>query len=115
MAAEQRFEEVAEIHSLAGAGIAIAELEAAVPAGRRMELLAAPVALADVVVRGALLRVVQRFVGLRHFLEACLGVGLLADVGMVFARQLAIGALDLVLGGVALHTEGGVVVLELHG
>ncbi len=115
LAAEHRREEVAEVGLLARTtAAAAAELEAAVPARRRLEVLPALLAPADVVVRGTLFRVAQRFVGLGHFLEARFGVGLLADIGVVFAGELAVGALDLVGRGAALHTEGCVVVLEFH-
>src|SRR5690606_4484470 len=40
--------------------------------------------------------------------------GLLADVGMVLARQPAIGGLDLRLAGIGLHAQNTVVILELH-
>ena len=78
------------------AEIAAAELEATVPAGRWVERLAVLVAQSDVVVRGPLLGVAQRFVGLGHLLESGLGIGLLADIRVVLARQLAVSALDLV-------------------
>ena len=91
-----------------------AELEATVPTRWRLEGLPAGVALRDVVVGCAALCVDQGLVRLRHFLEARLRFGLLADVGVVLARQLAVGAFDLVLRRRARYTQRGVVVLEFH-
>src|SRR5690606_24033905 len=83
---------------------------------RRPELLAGPVAVrAQLVVLGALVLVAQHLVGLVDGLEALLGARLLADVGVVLARQPAVGGLDLRLAGRRLDAEGFVVVLELHG
>jgi hypothetical protein len=72
-----------------------------------------PVA-SDAVVGGAALGVLQHLVGLGHVLEARLGLDLLADVGVVLARKLAVGALDRGLVGGALDAEHGVVVLVVH-
>src|SRR5690606_3618575 len=47
-------------------------------------------------------------------LELVLGVGLLAHVRVVLARELAVGRLDLGLARARLHAEDVVVVLELH-
>src|SRR5690606_13362538 len=63
---------------------------------------------------GALFRVAQHFVRLTDFLEALLGVRFLAHVRVVFAGELAIGTLDLVLRGAALDTEDFVVVAKFH-
>ena len=93
------------------AAAALGELLA--PIGRRAEILARRVA-AELIVRGALLRVLERLVGLRHFLELLLGVLFLRHVGVILARELAIGGLDLVGGRVFLHAENRVVVLVLH-
>jgi hypothetical protein len=65
-------------------------------ARRRPEFLPGLPVRAEPVVRAALLGILQDLVGLADFLEAGLGVGLLADVRVVLARQLAVGALDLV-------------------
>ena len=53
--------------------------------------------LAQLVVGGALFRVGEDRVGLVDLLHALLGVRLLGDVRMVFARKLAIGLADLLL------------------
>ena len=93
--------EVAGVETAAIAGAA--ELGAGVPVRRRLgaALLPSP---ADFVVGGALLGILQHFPGLGDVLEARLGVGLLRDVGVVLARQLAVGALDLVGRRVARST-----------
>jgi hypothetical protein len=91
-----------------------AELEAAVPARRRLERLAALRTLADAVVGGALFLVAQHFVGFVEFLHSRRRIGSLADVRMVLAREAAKRLLDLVVAGRALDTQCLVVVLELH-
>ena len=97
-----------------GAALAAAELEAGVPVRRRLELLAGLPVAAHLVVGGALLRVLQDLVGLVDLLEARLGVGHLADVGVVLAGELAVGLLDVVLRRAARDAERLVVVLVLH-
>src|SRR5438105_4716370 len=69
---------------------------------------------AELVVRRALFRILQRFIRLADFLEFLLGVGLFRYVGMVFARELAIRLLDVIIAGAALDAEGRVVVLVFH-
>jgi hypothetical protein len=66
----------------------------------------------DLVVLLALGGVAQHVVGGRDLLESLLG-GLVArvGVGVVLLGQLAVGARDLLLGGVLPDSEGGVVVL----
>ncbi|CPJ87396.1 Uncharacterised protein [Bordetella pertussis] len=113
LAAEQRREEIAEL--LVALAIArVVELEALVPAWRRLESAVGRHAGGQVVVGLPLLLVAQHVVGFVDVAHARFRVAFLADVRMVFARQLAIGAPDLVFGGVALHAENLVVVLELH-
>src|SRR5690606_19236433 len=87
--------------------------ELAFPVGRRTELLPAAVA-SQLVVRAALVLVAQRLVGFGHLLEAFLRVLFLRNVGVVFARELAIRLFDVRLGGVARDSERLVVVLVLH-
>jgi hypothetical protein len=99
----------------AEARIAATELVAAAPVRRRLELLSALVAFAQIVICSTLLGVLKRFVGFGHLLESSFRVGLLAHVGVVLARQLAVGTLDFILGGAALHAESRVIVFELHG
>jgi len=87
-------------------------------AGRRLEVLAVAPMLAELVVALALLGVAEHVVGLGNALEPGLDLGALVRrmaVGMPLLRQLAIGALDLVLGSAAAHAERVVVVLEFHG
>ena len=61
--------------------------------------------LAVAVVRRALLRIAQHLVRLGDLLEVLLGVGRRVAVGMVLHRELAIGLLDVGVGGVAGHAE----------
>src|SRR5690606_29485347 len=56
----------------------------------------------------------QRFIGLVDRLELLLGALFLADVRVVFARQPAVGGLDLGLARAGLDAEDAVVVLEFH-
>ena len=118
-AAEQRLEEVAEVLAghVAHAGRRAAagrELEAAVPAGRRLEVLAGAAAARQLVVGGALLRVGEHGVGLVDLAHARGRVGLLADVRVVLAGELAVGLLHRLGVGALVDPEGLVVVLEVH-
>src|SRR5690606_34313883 len=70
---------------------------------------------AQFVVFGAFVGAFQRFIGFRGVLELGLGVFFLADIGVVFARQLAIGRLDGLVVGCRLHAEYLVIVFEVHG
>jgi hypothetical protein len=79
-----------------------------------MELLARLPVGPEAVVRRPFLRVLEDLIGLTDLLEALFGIGLLADVGVILAGKLAVGALDLVLGGVAGDAHGLVVVFEFH-
>src|ERR1700730_3648762 len=90
------------------------ELEAAAPVRRRPELLAGFPVGAELVVRRALLGVLQHLVGLLHLLEARLRVGLLAHVGVVLAREAPVSALDLIRACGSLHAQDLVVVTEFH-
>jgi hypothetical protein len=67
--------------------------------------------MAEAVVLGPLLLVAEDVIGILHFLEAALGL-LVAGiaVGMIFAGQLAVGLLDLVVCGVALDAQDVVVI-----
>ena len=71
--------------------------------------------VAVLVVGGAFLRVAQGFISLAQFLEFFLG-GLVTRifVGMIFQGQLAIGLLDLLLAGIAVHAQNLVVVAFCH-
>ena len=99
--AEQRFEEITVGRGVATGKAAATEFKAGVPVRRWIEVLAGLPVRAQLVVGRAFFRVLEYLVGLADFLEACLGVCLLADIGMVFARQLAIGTLDFILAGSA--------------
>src|SRR5690606_35740914 len=81
---------------------------------RRPEFLAG-LALSERVVGSTLLGIAQHLVGLADLLEARLGVGLLADVGMVLARETPVGALDLVGRRIAAYAHDRVVVFVFHG
>jgi hypothetical protein len=98
-AAEDGVEKVAVVKTLGAAEVhaaAIARSLPRVPARRWAEVLPGLVVGAQLVVGGALFRVAQHLVGFGDFLEARLGVFFLADVRVVFARQLAVGFFDLV-------------------
>ena len=112
-AAEERFEKVTEAGIVATETCA-AELVACIPAGRWMKLLSCFPVGAKLVVGGTLLRILQHFVSFTELLETNLGICLLADIGMILACQLAVGTLDLVLGGVTLDPHNGIVVFEIH-
>ena len=113
--AEQGFEEIAEIaapglKATAGTGRAPAEVKAAFPSGRGTEILALLPVLAEPVVFLTFFRVFQYLVGFVDFLETLLGVRRLVDVRMIFAGQLAIGPLDILLLGVTVHAQYLVIV-----
>jgi hypothetical protein len=114
-AAEHLLEEIAELGGVGPGVAAAAELEAGIPVGRGAELLTLLPVGAELVVGRPLLGVLQDLVGLAGVLELGLRVRRLVDVGMKGARELAVGALDLVLGGVSLDAEDLVVVLIFHG
>src|SRR3569623_2135339 len=101
---EQRLEEIAKRGRVTTGEAAAAEFEARVPIRRRPELLTRLPVGAELIVGRALFGILEHFVGLTHFLELGFGIRLLAHVGMIFARKLAIGALDLILGRSAGHT-----------
>src|SRR5262245_40266802 len=104
-AAKQRLEEVAEVTCVTTRKLTARELEAGIPIRWRAEILTCLPIGAELIVCGAFFRIAEDFVCLTHFLEARLGVLFLADVGMVFARELAIRAFDVVLGRIARDTH----------
>ena len=112
--AEQALEERAVVSGrfLIGSGAGI--FEAGIPVGWRTEVLAGLPVRAELIVGGALVGLAQDLVGLADFLELAFGAGILVHVGMEFARQLAVRALDLVLGRGPLDPEYLVVVLVFH-
>ena len=79
-----------------------------------MEILAGLPLRTQLIVRGTLFRVLQNLVSLPDFLELCFCVGFLADIGVVFTRQLAVSALDFILCGVFLDAHDLVVILVFH-
>jgi hypothetical protein len=83
------------------------------PAWRGCEVLTRLIR-AHLVVRFALLGVLQHLVGFLDLFELFFGVLLLGHVRMVFAGELAIGLLDRVLGGRSFHAQNLVVVLVFH-
>src|SRR6266850_1950498 len=87
--------------------------EALVPIGRRTEVLPRPVR-AEAVEGCALFLVLERLVRLGDLLELLLRVRLLRDVGMVFARELAVSLLDILVARAALDAQDLVIVLVLH-
>src|SRR4029077_3331458 len=97
-----------------GARTAAAEFVAAAPVRRRPELLPRLPLAPELIVRRALLRILEHLVGLLHFLEALLGVLLLADVRMEFAGEPPVRGLHLLGGRRALHAQNLVVVAEFH-
>ncbi|MNY24480.1 hypothetical protein D3C86_1581980 [compost metagenome] len=69
---------------------------------------------AQIVVFGAFVGAFQRFIGFRRILEFGFGVLFLADIGVVFARQLAISRLDRLIVRSRFHTENLVIIFEVH-
>src|SRR5699024_756611 len=124
-AAEQRFEEVAEVAGIGAGKAAAAKLEVRIPARGRSgipprrrskvgvaDTRVAP--LAELIVGGALFRILQDLVGLADFAELLGSRFFVADVLMILARQLTIGALDFALISVTFDAQNLVVVLVLH-
>ena len=66
--------------------------------------------VAELVILGSLLRVLQDLVGLADFLELFRSVRRMVQIRMVLLRKRPVGVLNLVLGGVFVHTEDFVVV-----
>ncbi len=78
-----------------------------------VERLAGFPVLAEAVVLLAFVGVAEDFVGLADLAEGLAGVGVVfVDVRVVFARELAVGAFDLIGRGRAGDAEGLVVVLK---
>ena len=68
----------------------------------------------QLIVGSALFLIAQHVVGLVDLAHTLLRVRLLADVGMVLARKLAVGLAHILLGGIARHIQYLVVVFEFH-
>ena len=79
-----------------------------------MKLLTGLPVGAELIVGRAFFRVLQHLVGFAQFLEFRFGIRFLADIRVILARQLAVGALDFILGGVAFHPQYFVVIFEIH-
>jgi len=79
-----------------------------------MELLTAVVAATELVVGGAFFRIRQHRIGLVDLLHAGFGIGLLADIRMVFARHPTVSLFDLVGGCGFVDAENLVVIPEFH-
>ena len=92
----------------------VTEFKSLVPVRRRIKFLAGLPIGAKLVVGSTLLRVFQNFVGFADLLAALFSIVLLTDVRMILPRQLSIGSLDVILGGVAFNAHYFVVVSEFH-
>jgi len=79
-----------------------------------MKLLPCLPVSTELVVGNTLFGVLEHLIGLADLLETRLRVRFLAHVWMVLARQLAIGALDLILRGIAFDAHDPVIVFEFH-
>ena len=66
--------------------------------------------LAQLVVSGAFLLILEYFVGFADLLEARFGVLLLTHVWVIFASELAISLLYLRLGSIACHAHDLVII-----
>ena len=113
-APEQCLEKIAVLGRLALAEPAARALETGVPVGWRAEVLPGLPVGSQLVVGGAFLGVLEHLVGFAHFLETRLGRRLLADVGMVLARQAPVGLLDVVGACVTRQAHQLVIILEFH-
>ena len=99
-AAEQGIEEVAEIRLLASpaaaaAGAGAGAKRSPLPARWWPKFLSCLPVAAQLIIGGAFFGIAQHFMGLGDFLEALFGMGFLADVRVILARQPAISLLDL--------------------
>src|ERR1700734_4034392 len=111
LCAEQRVEKIA-VGFVARARAA--EFKARVPIRRRPEVLSGTIVLAELIVSRALLGALEHFIGLADFLEARLGILLLADVRMILAGKFAVGLLDLRVRRVSRDAHHLVIILEVH-
>ncbi len=111
---EQLGKEVREIGRFTRIESTVGEFEAGIPVRWWSEILSRPVALAQLIVGGALIRIGQHSVGFVDLLHALFGVRFLRDVRVVFAGQFAEGFLDVGSRGIPRHAENAVIVLILH-
>jgi hypothetical protein len=113
-APEKGFKEITGIAGAATLRTIAGELKTSVPVWRRTEILPSLPVAAQLVISSALFEIFQDGIGFTQLLEADFGIRVLADIGMIFARQRAVGALDFILAGIARHAHDLVVVLEFH-
>ena len=113
-APKQGFEKVAGVACATTLRAIAGKLETGIPVRRRTEILAGFPVAAELVVGRAFFEILQYGIGLAQLLEADFSIRIFADIGMIFARQRAVGALDFILAGVARHAHDLVVVLEFH-
>lgn len=109
---EQRLEKIAEV--VRTVSRAARELEAGIPVGRWPELLARLPVLAELIIGRPLVDVAEDLVGFADFLKLSLSCGILVEVGVKFARELAIGPLDFILRRHAFEPKNRIIVFELH-
>lgn len=112
--AKQCLEEFAEACILGSAVFPAAEFEALVPLRRRLEVLTIAPLVAHPVVGRALFRVFEHAVRLADLLEAWLRVVEFAQVRVIFASELAIRPLDIVLRRAARQSQHFVIVFVFH-
>ena len=103
--AKQLLKKVAVRPAIGAVETAAAEFESVAPVRGRLEVLPRLPVGAKLVVGGALFRVLQYRIGLSQFLETKFRIGCLADIWMIFARQLAVGAFDFILAGASLDAS----------
>lgn len=70
--------------------------------------------LPELIVFGAPLLIFQDFPGFGEILKFGFGIVFFTDVGVIFARQAAVGGLDgfQIVGW--LHPENGIIILQFH-
>ena len=90
------------------------ELETRIPVRWRTEILSRLPVGAELVIGRAFFRIFQRLIGFTDFLEFLLSIRLLAHIGMIFTRQLAVSPLDFILGGVLVHPHYFVIIFIFH-
>src|SRR4029079_1660197 len=115
-ATAQALEEIGQVEVLereSAAGPSRVELP--LPIRRRAKVLPRLESGAELVVGRALLRILERLVGLGDLLEFILGARLLVHVRMVLLRELPVRLLDVVRARAARDPEDRVVILVLHG
>ncbi len=72
--------------------------------------------MAELVIGGSLLRILQGFVGFVGFLEAALGVFVSGvAIGVALFCEPAVGGFDFLIGGASLHAQYFVIVALGHG